>query len=689
MNFNNIPAELKTTGRFCVWKRESNGKGGITKVPYNVRTGYGAKANDVGTFTDYNAAVIATQSGKYDGIGLGIFADVCAIDIDHCVENGVLSEQAKDIIDTMNAYTEYSPSGEGIRILFSARDFPYDTKVYFIMKRDIGLEVYVAGVTSKYVTVTGNAISAGEYGDRTRELQIVLDKYMKRNQGKIASVASHQGSSSLSDDEVVKKARAAKNGAKFSALYEGDITMHPSHSEADLALCAILAFWCGKDIAQIDRIFRGSGLYREKWDRSQAGTTYGKTVIATAVSRCTNVYTPSKRSDVSQSSTTKEDKSTQALETFSAAELMNMDVEELEFLVENLIHQGLCILSADPKSGKSFFALDLCLSLASGVQFLGRETNQCGTLYLALEDGKRRLKKRMKDILKAKGIQRAPDNCYLTTAADPLDRGLLDQLEDTLKLYPDIKLIVIDVFNRIRESKRSPGKLAYEIDSAELAKLKEFADEHNLCLMLVHHNRKAKDVDDPFQNILGSQGIFGAADEILVFTKKARTDAQTTLHVTSREMSEFDWILEFDKTICLWKYIGSVEEKREEELTDSPIVKTIFALLEESPDKRWEGSATELLRAGAKIIGSPIANNAQRLGYKLKKLEWPDQIIYSFISNGTAPKKHRFEMKINAEVEMVKPQAIFETSLGGAPMPDFGIHMIEFPNWADIKGDIF
>ncbi|MDP4120710.1 MAG: phage/plasmid primase, P4 family [Bacillota bacterium] len=302
MSFNRIPNELKQTALWSVWKRETDKNGRITKIPYNPRTGGKAQSNNPDTFTSFDIAVAATQSGQYSGIGIGIFNDICAIDIDHCVNDGKLSEMAQDIIDTMNTYTEYSPSGEGIRILFTVKDLNYNKTDYYINKQNIGLEVYVAGVTKKYVTVTGNVISAGEYGDRTDELQSVLNKYMKRKKAKqshskclipISDEVANVGA--LLDHEVLSKARSAKNGAKFNALYNGDITSYNSHSEADLALCNILAFWCRRDIEQMDRLFRASGLYREKWDRRQAGTTYGRSTLETAINNCNDVYSPKKQ----------------------------------------------------------------------------------------------------------------------------------------------------------------------------------------------------------------------------------------------------------------------------------------------------------------------------------------------------------------------------------------------------------
>lgn len=111
-NYNNLPAELKQNGLFCLWKREEK-DGRVTKMPYKTN-GYRARSTEKADFTDFNTAM--RYVGNYNGIGLGIFDGFCAVDIDHCVKDGVLSDLATEIVNTFNSYTEYSPSGEGVRI---------------------------------------------------------------------------------------------------------------------------------------------------------------------------------------------------------------------------------------------------------------------------------------------------------------------------------------------------------------------------------------------------------------------------------------------------------------------------------------------------------------------------------------------------------------------------------------------
>ena len=130
-------------------------------MPYQPETGLGAKSNDPYSFVPYKTAV---QASGYDGIGIGIFNGICAIDLDNCVsDSGYYTQTAAEIVALMHSYTEYSPSGNGLHILFSAKGFQYDTKRFYIMNHQAGIEVYVAGATNKYVTVTGNRCEDYEY----------------------------------------------------------------------------------------------------------------------------------------------------------------------------------------------------------------------------------------------------------------------------------------------------------------------------------------------------------------------------------------------------------------------------------------------------------------------------------------------------------------------------------------------
>lgn len=273
-----------------------------TKAPYNPRTGGKAQSTNRQTFAPLPVALGALErgphdGGKYDGIGVGVFGTLAAIDIDHCIsDTGELSEMVADIMQTMSAYVEYSPSGRGLRILFTVPvGFEYDRTRYYINHRKAGLEVYIAGVTHKFVTVTGNALTPGtDLEERGEQVAVVLEKYMVRPRADTPTEQGDEdGASGLDDLALIERAKHGHRGAEFAALWKGDTSAYDGdESRADMALCDALAFWTGKDPARMDRLFRHSGLMRAKWDEMRGADTYGSLTIANAIRTGKMTYDP-------------------------------------------------------------------------------------------------------------------------------------------------------------------------------------------------------------------------------------------------------------------------------------------------------------------------------------------------------------------------------------------------------------
>lgn len=290
MNLEKIPSYLKEHASWCNFRYE-NRKGNKTKVPYNPVTGYKAFVNKPETFADFDTAVSALKD--YDGLGIRVDGVIIAIDLDHCIENGKLTTQAADIVSHFrNTYIETSPSGTGLRIiLFVTEGYTYDKDTYHIKKGNI--EVYVAGATNRFVTITGDVYLDNEICENMDSLEWLLNKYMKR---KIPKKSSEDlqvyRESYLTDDSVLAKAMTSKQGEKFRKLWNGDSSDYPSNSEADLGLISILAFYCNGNREQVDRLYRQSALVRSKWDELHGNKTYGEMTIDTALSGMKNFYSP-------------------------------------------------------------------------------------------------------------------------------------------------------------------------------------------------------------------------------------------------------------------------------------------------------------------------------------------------------------------------------------------------------------
>ena len=294
VNFVNIPQELKQNASFCVWKLEKRQRK-PTKVPYNPKTGQHAMTNDPSTFGSFADAMKAYAMGGYDGIGYRVSEGIGAIDIDHCIrEDGSLNDIAASILSFFpDAYFERSPSGTGLRGFFRlSPDFVYDKTVYYINNRKHGLEVYLPGTTNRFVTVTGDVYRNGYVTRNDEALQSTLDTFMKR---KSASKPGFKGTpvSYFTDEQVITHASNSASGEKFKDLYAGNWSAYfDSQSDADMALVSMLCFWCGCVEEQIDRIFRDSGLMRDKWDRQTGDSTYGQITIRNAILSTSEIYRP-------------------------------------------------------------------------------------------------------------------------------------------------------------------------------------------------------------------------------------------------------------------------------------------------------------------------------------------------------------------------------------------------------------
>lgn len=285
--YEQIPQELKALPNWICWDAVPDEKRGkIKKVPINALTGGGAMSNNPSTWCDFDTAVRASE--KHSGIGF-MFGGCpyFGVDIDgkeeelEAYQRGENGNIISEFISTLQSYTEISQSGKGIHIICRG-------KLPKRGRRKGSVEMYEDG---RFFVMTGNSCS--EYAgisDCTESIKPLHEKYIGGGREPQAKVRPAVSLSSA--DDIVKAAAGAKNGGKFVALYGGDTAGYTSSSEADMALCSILAFWTGCDASKMDVIFRSSGLMREKWDRPQSGSTYGALTIQKAIAGCSQVYSP-------------------------------------------------------------------------------------------------------------------------------------------------------------------------------------------------------------------------------------------------------------------------------------------------------------------------------------------------------------------------------------------------------------
>jgi uncharacterized protein (DUF927 family) len=294
--YREIPEELRALPNWVAWRLEKRaGTRGIvreTKVPYNVKSGKHALSNNPATWGGFGDAAAALKRDRsYAGLGFCLTPPYVGVDLDGCRQNGSFEPWAQQIIRELDSYAEFSPSELGVHVITKG-ELPDGPR-----QKDLGGEHHGVGLydsaRGRYLTMTGCRIRGGgqAIAERTAELCRIHARLFPPKQTDKTPIAKAEAGS-ISDDDLIARARAAKDGGKFARLWDGQWEgSYGSQSEADIALCMKLAFWTGRDTARIDALFRGSGLMRAKWNRDD----YRERTIEEACARQTETLHASAR----------------------------------------------------------------------------------------------------------------------------------------------------------------------------------------------------------------------------------------------------------------------------------------------------------------------------------------------------------------------------------------------------------
>jgi putative DNA primase/helicase len=289
-----IPEELRRIPNWVTWRLTLKADGKWAKVPKSPLTGESAKSNDPLTWTSFKEALAA--SPRYDGIGyvFTLEARDVGVDLDHCRDpnTGEIETWARRIVNQLASYTEVTPSGTGLHII---------VKGVIPQGRKKGkIELYASG---RYFTFTGRHLEGTPLvvEDRTEAIGLLyssLEEPTKEWKHADARPAPAPAPAPAllplaDDDQLLERAKGFRNGNKTADLWNGVWqNWFPSQSEADQSLCDTFAFLYQKDAARIDRMFRRSGLMRDKWDESHRGdgATYGELTVAKAIAGTRETY---------------------------------------------------------------------------------------------------------------------------------------------------------------------------------------------------------------------------------------------------------------------------------------------------------------------------------------------------------------------------------------------------------------
>ncbi len=290
-----VPAELKAEARWVCWRREERG-GKAAKLPVCAANGRMAKSTDPATWATFEDAVAAVGRWRCDGVGFVFGPDraYTGLDLDHVIEGGVLDPEYRWVVEEAGTYTEVSPSGDGLHLIFRGSK-PQGAERS--RRGQPGGRVVEMYDHDRYFTVTGDVFEGhGAVGANPGVVERAYRTWIEPEcaaQPRLDDAVRESSPGDMGDDELVERMLASRSGDDIRALMAGDCSAQGGdHSAADMALCSHLAFWCAGDAARMDRIFRRSGLMRDKWDSRRGGTTYGAQTIERAISGATEFYRP-------------------------------------------------------------------------------------------------------------------------------------------------------------------------------------------------------------------------------------------------------------------------------------------------------------------------------------------------------------------------------------------------------------
>ena len=278
------------------------------------------------------------------------------------------------------------------------------------------------------------------------------------------------------------------------------------------------------------------------------------------------------------------------LKMYSSEYIMNTPMKPIEYCVDGLISQGLFVLAGAPKVGKSWLALDMCLSIAKGEKVLGKET-LCGhAVYLSLEDSLIRLQNRLYEL-----TDEPSDNLNFAIMAESISNGLPEQIEYCRKRFDDLKIVVIDTLQKVRNESES----SYSSDYKELSVLKSLADKLGIAIVLVHHTRKCSD-SDPFNMISGSTGLSGCVDGSMVLIESKRGSRKAKLHCVGRDIENQEINVVFENS--RWKVSDDIKNVKPDYFS--------FAVHDFMvTQKTFKGSATQLAEKLSALLYKEVFSN--------------------------------------------------------------------------------
>ena len=307
------------------------------------------------------------------------------------------------------------------------------------------------------------------------------------------------------------------------------------------------------------------------------------------------------------------------LHLISADTLFYQPLDHPRMLIDGILSNGLAILSGDSKIGKSWLVLWLGIKISQGEPVWGLPTSKTDVIYLALEDTDWRIQQRMQEL-----IDEPPKNLHFGFSCGKLGAELEGQIKGVLADNPNTGLLFIDTLQMVRDNVSSRVN-AYAQDYKDLSALKKIADDHKMCIFLIHHNRKEHDSSNVFNDMTGSTGIAGVADTCMVLRKEDRFGNDAVLSITGRDIEEKRLKLTMRKNV--WEVMEALDTSalRRERIPQFLFQIADYLLKEKSFTGTMEdllvaiGNETTAANVASKLVTRHFTDVFKPLGIKMDR----------------------------------------------------------------------
>lgn len=345
----------------------------------------------------------------------------------------------------------------------------------------------------------------------------------------------------------------------------------------------------------------------------------------------------------------------------NAKDLMNAKIMEPEWLIPQWIPSGLCVLGAGPKSGKTIFAMQLAYSVATGTPFLEQEVTKGTVVYLDLESSPRRSRDRI--VKMAMDITDVDNLIIVNEGVNSMDDGFEEQLEAYKHIYPDLRLVVVDTWQKVAPER----SCSYLKDSTMFHELRDLATKLGITLLLIHHLSKAKHKDDPSQRLYGTNAMYANSDCLMLLTTDDRGSGVFDYAVTGNDIEPINEKIQL--ALMHWSLLEDPEsnEALTQRVKSTPYYYCLVRMLDENGGKSIRFLPSEFARyaesiglgnlGGAKAVAGWFRMNAAAL----------EKVMNVFVCESRVSEGIQFSVLIRQDniVLPVKPEQDDEVSAVG------------------------